>query len=57
MPKLLFRKALVVVALTTSAIPLFADPTSPEPDPGMMGASTTPQPTIIDQILTILQMG
>jgi hypothetical protein len=52
MSKLLFRKALMAAVLTTSALPLLADPVAPEPTPGVAGGPTTMQ-TIIQQIIII----
>jgi hypothetical protein len=54
MPKQALRKALVFAALTTFALPMFADPVAPEPIPGVATGTTTTQSGIVDTIMVLL---
>ena len=56
MPKQALRKALVFAALTTIALPIFADPTAPEPAPGRPTLTTIAPSGIVDIILAVLQI-
>jgi hypothetical protein len=57
MPKQALRKALVFAALSTFALPMFADPVAPEPIPAVSTGSTTAPSGIVDIILAVLQIG
>ncbi len=57
MPKQALRKALVFAALTTFALPMFADPVAPEPTPHVSTGTTTTQSSIVDIILALLGLG
>jgi hypothetical protein len=54
MPKQALRKALVFAALTTFALPMFADPVAPEPIPHVATGTTTTQSGIVDIIMALL---
>lgn len=56
MPKQILRKVLVFAALTTIALPMFADPVAPEPTPHVATGTTTTQSVIVDTIMALLGM-
>ena len=57
MPKQALRKALVFAALATCSLPIFADPTAPEPPMHYTTGTTTGSSGIVDAILALLGIG